>query len=362
MDETNASAGGEVPPAEVTGDQTSGFPDDPFGPSPPVVSPPPTALEKAFGNGGGRVPPPPSEDDEDDDEEEGMLRMSFLEHLEELRARILKALYGFGIIFLACIVFSNQLFKVVLAPGLRALAATGNPNARFIAIDPMEQFSIIWVWTPLVASLFLGSPWILYQVWAFISPGLYRREKKWAVPFVLFTAGLFVLGGVFGYFVAFPYGMSFLFGIGGMGGNAVTPMITIDNYFDKFVDVMLGIGVVFELPVLIFFLSLLRIVSPSFLLAHSRYAILAIVIIAAIITPTPDVFNLMLFAVPMSLLFFLGIFASYLLVLRRENRRFPWLAFLRWLAVVAGVIALAMVVAVVEYNYHFTWHWPFLHK
>src|SRR5215472_5800644 len=344
---------------ETTINPPSGFPDDPFAP-PPAETAPPVALEKAAGSGGRTPPPPPPPDgDGEDDEEGGMLRMSFMEHLEELRARILKALYGFGAIFLLCVVFSNYLFKIVEKPGLIALRNTGIKNAHFIAIDPMEQFSIIWVWTPVVAALFLGSPWILYQVWAFISPGLYSREKKWAVPFVLCTAGLFILGGVFGYFVAFPYGMSFLFSL---GGADVTPLISIDSYFDKFVDVMLGIGLVFELPVLIFFLALLRVVSPSWLLNNSRYAILAIVIIAAIVTPTPDVFNLMLFAVPMCLLFFLGIFASYLLVLRRENRRFPWRPFFLWLGIVVVVLALFVVVAIVEYNFHLTWRWPFLVK
>ena len=344
---------------ETTINPPSGFPDDPFAP-PPAETAPPVALEKAS-SGGGRTPPPPPPPDGDgeDDEEGGMLRMSFMEHLEELRARILKALYGFGAIFLLCVVFSNYLFTIVKRPGLIALKNTGNPLAHLVAIDPMEQFSIIWVWTPVVAALFLGSPWILYQVWAFISPGLYSREKKWAVPFVLCTAGLFILGGVFGYFVAFPYGMSFLFSL---GGTDVTPLISIDSYFDKFVDVMLGIGLVFELPVLIFFLSLLRVVSPSFLLNNSRYAILAIVIVAAIVTPTPDVFNLMLFAVPMCMLFFLGIFASYLLVLRREHRRFPWKAFLTWVAIAVALIAFCVLIAVVEFHYHLTWRPPFLIK
>jgi len=351
MDEKTA---GGAPPQ-----QPSGFPDDPFGASPPEVSPP-AALEKANGGGGARTPPPPPPGDDEDDEESGMLRMSFMEHLEELRARIIKALYGFGAVFLLCVIFSNYLFKIVERPGLIALKNTGIKDARFIAIDSLEKFSIIWVWTPVVAALFLGSPWILWQVWSFISPGLYSREKKWAVPFVLSTAGLFILGGMFGYFVAFPYGMSFLFGLGGFAD--VTPMITIDNYFDKFVDVLLGIGLVFELPILIFMLTLLRVVSPSFLLNHSRYAILAIVIIAAIVTPTPDVFNLMLFAVPMCLLFFLGIFASYLLVLRREHRQFPWRPFFLWLGIVAIVVALFVVVAVVEYHFHLTWRWPFLVK
>jgi sec-independent protein translocase protein TatC len=201
-------------------------------------------------------------------DDDGMLRMSFLEHFEELRTRIIQALIGFGAIFSICLIFSPQLFDIVLAPGLRALHTTGIPGAEFIAIDVVEQFSIVWVWTPLVASIFFSAPWILWQLWAFISPGLYEREKKWAVPFIGSTAGLFMLGGLFGYFVALPSGLAFLFGAS--GATHVVPKITIENYFDRFVDAMLGIGVVFEIPVLVFFLTLIRVVSPAFLLKHSR--------------------------------------------------------------------------------------------
>jgi sec-independent protein translocase protein TatC len=276
-------------------------------------------------------------------EEEGMLRMSILEHLEELRARILRALYGFGVVFLICVVESEKLFDIVMAPGWDAMRRTGIPGAAFVAIGIMEQFQIIWVWTPLVASLFLASPWILWQLWAFLSPGLYKREKKWAIPFVLSTAGLFLLGGAFGYFLAFRNGMEFLLGIG--KNTHVLPLISIADYFDTFVDLMLGIGVAFELPVLLFFLTLIRVASPGFLLNHSRYVILGVVILAAILTPSPDVFNLMLFAVPMVLLFFLGIFLSYLLVLKREGRRFPWAAFLVWLAIAVALIVAVLLVA-----------------
>src|SRR5580658_556672 len=189
----------------------TGLPEDPFGESPAATAPP-VALERAASGGGSRTPPPPppgGDDDDDDGEEGGMLRMSFMEHLEELRTRIIRTLWGFGAIFLLCVIFSTQLFEVVKRPGDIALKATGDPNAHLVAIDVLENFQIIWVWTPVVAALFLGSPWILYQVWAFISPGLYQREKKWAIPFVLGTAGLFILGGCFGYFIAFRYGMAF---------------------------------------------------------------------------------------------------------------------------------------------------------
>jgi sec-independent protein translocase protein TatC len=123
---------------------------------------------------------------------------------------------------------------------------------------------------------------------------------------------------------------------------------------------MLGVGLVFEMPILIFFLTLLRIVTPSFLISHSRYAILAIFIIAAVVTPTPDVFNLMLFATPMCLLFYVGIFASYLLVLHRENRRFPWRKTLTIGTLVLLLIAGAIFLAITTFGYKLVLRWPFI--
>jgi sec-independent protein translocase protein TatC len=171
--------------------------------------------------------------------------------------------------------------------------------------------------------VFLASPWIVYQVWAFISPGLYKKERRLALPFVLLTAGLFIGGGCFAYFLAFRYGLEVLLGIG--MSNNVQPVVSITEYFDLFVNVTLGVALVFELPVVIFLLTLLRLLSPRFLLRHSRYAILAIVIAAAIITPTPDVFNLMLFAIPMCAAVFRRRGSrAWLLVMRREGRTMPW--------------------------------------
>ncbi len=211
-----------------------------------------------------------------------------------------------------------------------------------------------------MASIFLGSPWIIYQIWAFIAPGLYKSERRWAIPFVLTTAGLFLTGGFFAYFVAFRYGLTFLLGLGGFAG--IRPMISIDKYFELFVDVMLGVSLIFEMPVVIFFLVLLRIATPKFLMQNSRYAILAIVIIAAIVTPTPDVFNLMLFAVPMCLLFFVGVFAGYLLVLHREKRSFPWGKVILVILVTAAVLGAVAWVMVMKYHFHTVKHWPFLIK
>ncbi|MBV8808355.1 MAG: twin-arginine translocase subunit TatC [Acidobacteriaceae bacterium] len=314
--------------------------------APPAQNPPP--------------PPPPGDDDEEDEEEKGMLRMSFMEHLEELRSRLLKAIGGMLVAFLLSIGFCKDLWRVVSAPAVEALKHLHVNPPNLAQITPMEQFNVIYLKLPLLVSVFVASPWILYQVWAFISPGLYRREKKWAVPFILSTAGLFITGGLFAYFVAFRYGLEFLLGIG--RDINVTPVVSINEYFDLFVNVTLGVGLVFEMPVIIFFLTLLRLASPRFLIRHSRYAILAITIIAAIVTPTPDVFNMMIFAVPMVLLFFVGVFVSHLLVLKREGRRFPWgqvlLGIGLTLVIAAGVVGLF----VYRYHYHFIAKWPYLSK
>jgi len=314
--------------------------------SPPKAPPPPP-------------PPPPDEDDEGDEEEKGMLRMSFMEHLEELRARLIKALLGIVVAFLLSLTFCKPLWDVVVAPAVIALKVL-HLNPQLVAITPTEQFNVIYLKLPLLVSLFLGSPWVLYQVWAFISPGLYKRERRWAVPFIFCTAGLFIAGGCFAYFVVFRFGLEFLLGIG--RDIHVAPMVSINEYFDLFVNVTLGVGLVFEMPVIIFFLTLLRLASPRFLLRHSRYAVLGITVLAAVVTPTPDVFNMMIFAVPMVMLFFVGVFASHLLVLKREGRTFPWkavwLVLLGVLLVSGGVIALF----VYRYHYHFASKWPYLVK
>ena len=121
---------------------------------------------------------------------------------------------------------------------------------------------------------------------------------------------------------------------------------------------MLGVGIIFEIPVLLFLLTLVHVASPAFLVRHSRYAILVIVVLAAVITPTGDVFNLALFATPMIILFYIGIFASYILVLSREKRKFPWGTFFKWLGIGALVVLVIAWVLARHYGYHFVAHWP----
>lgn len=288
------------------------------------------------------------------DELEELASMSFLGHLEELRTRLLRCLAGIAVAVALSFTFTDALWDFVTQPGKAALIAAGQPP-QLMQTESMEPLTVIWFKLPLVCAVFLASPWVLYQLWAFISPGLYRHERRWAAPFVAGSAGLFIAGGVFGYFVVFRYGLTFLLSVG--RGRDVTPGITVTDYFDKFVNVILGVGISFELPVLIMLLVLLGIATPGFLLRHSRYAILAIVTVAAVITPTTDPFNLMLVAGPLCALFFVGIGAGYLVTLRREGRGVPKKALLG--------IGIASLTAIGYWYYarsgrRLTGHWPFL--
>lgn len=348
-------------------DDSYGYYEDPYGYSPPAAGtsaaelPVETKAVAVVSKGGSiQKPPAPPKPPAEDDDDDGMLRMSFMEHLEELRTRIIRALYGLVVAFVFSLLYAGKLWDIIQEPAAVALKHLGVIPPRLIMTQPMEGFSIIWVKLPLLCSLFIASPWILYQAWAFVSPGLYNKERRWAIPGILSTAGLFIMGGLFAYFLAFRFGLEFLLGIG--MSNAVQPMVTITEYFDLFVDVTLGVGLVFEMPVLIIFLTLIRLASPRFLVRHSRYALLAIVIIAAVVTPTPDAFNMMLFAVPMTVLYFIGVLMSFVIVLKREGKPLPWLQII---GVVLGVIAIGagvVYVMITRFAFRPVPFWPFLTK
>ena len=301
----------------------------------------------AASNAGPAPPPPPTDNgdgdgDDDDDDEEGMARMSFLEHLEELRTRILRALGGLLVVYLFCLAFANDLLRLAIEPfrgAARAIAGPGGEMIQMINTRPLEQFQVQYIKVPLLAAVFLGAPWLTYQAWQFIAPGLYRKEKRWALPFIFTTAILFILGGVFCYFVALRVTLQFLLTV----TEEVEPYISVSDYLNTFIILEIGLGLVFQLPVLIFFFTLLRLTTPRFLLRNVRYAVLVMFIVAAIITPTGDPLTMTLFAGPMILLYFVGIGASWLLVLRREGRRLPWLriglSVLAFFGLIAAIIA-----------------------
>jgi sec-independent protein translocase protein TatC len=162
---------------------------------------------------------------------------------------------------------------------------------------------MMYIKVAFIFSIFAASPFIFHQLWLFISPALFAKEKKWVLPFVIATTFFFLLGGAFGYFVVFPMACKFFLNI----GKDFTAIITINEYFALAFRVLFGIAIIFELPVLVFLLAKLRIVSARFLIRYFKYAVVAIFILAAVITPTPDMVTQTMFAVPMIVLYLLSI-------------------------------------------------------
>jgi sec-independent protein translocase protein TatC len=242
---------------------------------------------------------------------EDLPRMSLLEHLEELRKRLLWSILALAVAFLPCWSFHEQIFRFLQAPLKKDFPALKLSFLGFT--DPF----ILYFKVAALAALFVASPFVLYQIWAFVAPGLYRRERKLALPFVFFTTVFFLAGGAFGYYVAFPFAARFLLGI----GEQFQAVITIEKYFGFLLTVLLGLGLMFELPIFILLLSLIGVVTPRFLLHYFRHAVVVIFIVAAIITPTPDVVNLCIMAVPAVGLYVLGIGAAFLAQRFRRQRR-----------------------------------------
>jgi len=227
--------------------------------------------------------------------------MSFLEHLEELRRRIIYSLISVGVGFGAAFWKAEWIYSFVQVPVVEALRAH-HKSEQLVYLNPTEPFNL-YLKVGLLGGLFLASPFILYQVWAFIAPGLYRNEKRYVIPFMVVTVFLFLAGGYFGYRLVYPQALNFLIGY----GEQFQPMITIGEYTDLFLTVIIGLGVIFELPILVFFLSLMGVVDAGWMWRNFRYSILVIFIIAAILTPTTDILNMCVFAAPMVVLYVLSI-------------------------------------------------------
>jgi sec-independent protein translocase protein TatC len=222
--------------------------------------------------------------------------MSLMEHLDELRRRIVhSAIYLFAG-FIVAYVFHERLYSFIQAPLDRL-------HIKLNYTHPMDPLNL-YLQVALIGGAILASPFILYQVWLFIAPGLYRKERRFVVPFMGATVGLFLAGASFGYFYVLPGALRILII---QFGSKFQPIITIEEYTGFFLSIILGLGISFELPILIFFLALFGIVSPSFLWKNMRYAVLAIFLVAAIITPSPDPWTMCIYAVPMLCLYLVGI-------------------------------------------------------
>ncbi|HEY1464954.1 MAG TPA: twin-arginine translocase subunit TatC [Terriglobales bacterium] len=232
---------------------------------------------------------------------ESMPAMSFFEHLEELRKRLVYCAIAIAAGFGVCWVFKERIYGFVQRPIIDAFAHNGM-SSRLTFLNPIEPFNL-YLKTAFMGGLFLTSPFLLYQLWMFISPGLYRKEKRYVIPFMLSTVFLFLSGGYFGYRLVFPQALQYLLQL----GKDFQPMITIGEYTELFLTVIVGLGVVFELPILVFFLALMGVVSAGWMWRNIRYAILVIFIIASILAPTPDISTMCIFAAPMIVLYLISI-------------------------------------------------------
>jgi sec-independent protein translocase protein TatC len=236
--------------------------------------------------------------------------MSLMEHLGELRKRLLHSTVYLLIGFAVAYAFHVQLYGIVKAP-LDHLGIALNFT------HPTDGLNL-YLKTSLYGGAILASPLILYQLWLFIAPGMYSNEKRYVVPFMGATIALFFSGAWFGYHWVFPGALEIL--IKGFG-KEFHPIITIEDYTNFFLAVILGLGVTFELPIVIFFLALFGIVDGKFLIKHIRYAILIIFVIAAIICPTPDPIGMCLFATPMLVLYMIGVGVAFIVHPARRKAR-----------------------------------------
>jgi sec-independent protein translocase protein TatC len=243
--------------------------------------------------------------------------MTFFEHLSELRKRIIYSLYAIGVGAFIGVYVSKYVINFITKPIIKALT-DANQNAALFYTHPAGYLNT-YITLGVYIGIVLASPVVLYQIWLFVAPALYKHERSAIAGFVFSTVFLFLAGIAFGYFITLPYILRFLVSFQGPI-SSIKPMITVNEYFDLVLLILLGLGLVFELPILIFFLSLFGIVTPKFLWKNFRYAILIITVVAAIVTPTPDAMTMLIFMAPMVGLYFVGIAVSAVVTRRRERR------------------------------------------
>ncbi|MBE9571055.1 MAG: twin-arginine translocase subunit TatC [Proteobacteria bacterium] len=237
-------------------------------------------------------------------------KQPFLSHLEELRKRLVVCAIGVGAGIVIAYIFSERLFQLLVAP-LKAVMPEGD---QLIFTNLPEMF-FAYIKVAFIAGIMAASPLIFYQLWMFIAPGLYQKEKKMAIPFVISSTILFVGGALFGYFVVFPFGFKFFIGF---SNEYVKALPSVKQYFSFSMKLLFAFGVVFELPVIIFFLSKMGIVTPQFLRQKRKYAILLTFALAAILTP-PDVITQCMMAGPLIVLYEIGILVSRIAQKKKEG-------------------------------------------
>jgi len=239
--------------------------------------------------------------------------MSFLEHLDELRMRLTVSAFALLGGFLVAFAFSRYVFDFIMRPLQEALP----PGGRLIYTEPAEAF-LLYLKISALAGAIIAAPIVLWQLWLFIAPGLYAKEKRYAIPFVAMSSFFFIAGAAFSHFMVFPFAWRFF---GSFGSDYLEFMPSIKATFALYAKMALGMGLVFEMPTLVFFLARMGVVTAGFLLRQTKYAILVIFIIAAILTPSPDAVTQTLMAAPMILLYGVSILIAWVFGRRRGDEQ-----------------------------------------
>lgn len=249
-------------------------------------------------------------------QEEPGAPMSFFDHLVELRKRLISALAAVGIGMIVGLAFSKPGLNYIFQPMVDALKRNHqDPNLYF---THPAGYVMLYINFGLYLGIAIAMPWVLYQVWLFVAPGLYKHERKAVVSFIVSAMILFSCGVAFAYFVMLPQVLTFVVQFSSTG--PVRPWIDINECFNLILIVLLGLGVIFELPVVVFILSIFGLVTPKFMMKNFRYAMLLITVVAAIVTPTPDLTTMLIFMAPMVALYFIGVVVSYAVQRRKRAR------------------------------------------
>lgn len=249
------------------------------------------------------------------------------EHLGELRNRLLIALGVIMAVFMLSFYFSESIFSLLTVPLHYTLKfSLSNPFLAFIPLETpgpdlvfLAPAEALWMHIKIafISAFILSSPVIFFEVWRFISPGLLAKEKKYALPFVLITSCLFMIGAAFCFVIVLPFAMNFLLNY---KTEHLKPMLSIGKYIDFCLKFIISFGAIFELPVVTVFLTKMGIVTTEFLAKNRKYAILIAFVVAAVLTPTPDAFNQTLMAIPIIILYEAGIWASRILNKRKKRK------------------------------------------
>ncbi len=238
-------------------------------------------------------------------------KMSFLEHLDELRKRLVHIAIYASVGFAVCWGFHKQIYDFLALPITKLL-----PEGTSLVYTSPTQVFTLYMKVSFLAGIFLTIPLTLYEVWKFIAPGLYRKEKRYVIPFLVFSIVLFLSGAAFCYYIVLPAAFKFLINL----GSSFMPMIKIDEYLDLINMMLLGFGIIFEMPVIVAFLSIFGLITAGFLWRKFKFALIGIVVLAALLSPTGDAFNLLLWSAPMVFLYIVSIGVAAILGWRRKAK------------------------------------------